>query len=90
MAFLATGDLYTPYMGNSNKTGHSTQNYTVKIHQQNLQSNSSDHFFLYVIVSITGAAVMMIELMGTRIIGPFYGVSLLSPLGRVKTPGFSW
>ena len=39
-------------------------------------SNITDHLFLYVIVSVTGAAVMMIELMGTRIIGPFYGVSL--------------
>lgn len=31
---------------------------------------------LYLTVSMTGAAVMMIELLGTRIIGPFYGVSL--------------
>jgi predicted membrane-bound spermidine synthase len=33
-------------------------------------------FTLYAIVSITGAAVMILELLGTRIIGPFYGVSL--------------
>ena len=32
---------------------------------------------LYSTVIITGAAVMMIELLGTRIIGPFYGVSLI-------------
>lgn len=31
---------------------------------------------LYVTVTITGAAVMILELLGTRIIGPFYGVSL--------------
>ena len=31
---------------------------------------------LYATVSVTGAAVMMLELLGTRIIGPFYGVSL--------------
>jgi spermidine synthase len=48
----------------------------IDMQQKNLPSNSTDHFFLYLIVSITGAAVMMIELMGTRIIGPFYGVSL--------------
>lgn len=33
-------------------------------------------FLLYGIVSLTGAAVMILELLGTRIIGPFYGVSL--------------
>ena len=31
---------------------------------------------LYGTVATTGAAVMMLELLGTRIIGPFYGVSL--------------
>jgi len=31
---------------------------------------------LYVTVTLTGAAVMILELLGTRIIGPFYGVSL--------------
>ncbi|MCP9449731.1 MAG: fused MFS/spermidine synthase [Nitrospira sp.] len=31
---------------------------------------------LYVTVTLTGAAVMVLELLGTRIIGPFYGVSL--------------
>jgi len=35
-----------------------------------------DQAFLYLTVTLTGAAVMMIELLGTRIIGPFYGVSL--------------
>ncbi len=31
---------------------------------------------LYAVVFMTGAAIMMIEVLGTRIIGPFYGVSL--------------
>jgi spermidine synthase len=31
---------------------------------------------LYLTVTLTGAAVMILELLGTRIIGPFYGVSL--------------
>ena len=35
-----------------------------------------DKVILYLTVSLTGAAVMIIELLGTRIIGPFYGVSL--------------
>ncbi|GIX22581.1 MAG: spermidine synthase [Gammaproteobacteria bacterium] len=33
--------------------------------------------FLYAAVTLTGAAVMMVELLGTRIIGPFFGVSLV-------------
>lgn len=35
-----------------------------------------DKIILYSTVSLTGAAIMIIELLGTRIIGPFYGVSL--------------
>ncbi|SMF94928.1 hypothetical protein SAMN02949497_2267 [Methylomagnum ishizawai] len=31
---------------------------------------------LYLTVTLSGAAVMILELLGTRIIGPFYGVSL--------------
>ncbi len=31
---------------------------------------------LYVVVSISGAAVLALEILGTRILGPFYGVSL--------------
>lgn len=31
---------------------------------------------LYLTVSLTGATIMIVELLGTRIIGPFYGVSL--------------
>lgn len=31
---------------------------------------------LFLTVTLTGAAVMVLELLGTRIIGPFYGVSL--------------
>lgn len=34
------------------------------------------HLFWYVIVFICGAAVLAIEILGTRILGPFYGVSL--------------
>lgn len=41
------------------------------------QRQSLDKLVFYGTVSVTGAAVMMIELLGTRIIGPFYGVSLI-------------
>jgi len=34
------------------------------------------HKYLYLSVSISGASVLAIEILGTRIIGPFYGVSL--------------
>jgi spermidine synthase len=33
-------------------------------------------FALYTVVSISGAAVLAIEILGTRILGPFYGVGL--------------
>lgn len=33
-------------------------------------------WYLYVIVLVGGAAVLAIEILGTRILGPFYGVSL--------------
>ena len=36
----------------------------------------ADRVVLYCTVFVTGSAVMMLELLGTRIIGPFYGVSL--------------
>jgi spermidine synthase len=36
----------------------------------------SSKIWLYVIVFITGASVMVIELLGTRLIAPFYGASL--------------
>ena len=32
--------------------------------------------FLYVVVFVSGAVVLAIEILGTRILGPFYGVSL--------------
>lgn len=32
--------------------------------------------YLYVVVFVAGAAVLAIEILGTRILGPFYGVSL--------------
>ncbi|HEX5130976.1 MAG TPA: fused MFS/spermidine synthase [Candidatus Krumholzibacteria bacterium] len=34
------------------------------------------HFPLYLIVSVSGAVVLAIEIAGTRVLGPFYGVSL--------------
>ncbi|HSG27133.1 MAG TPA: fused MFS/spermidine synthase [Candidatus Krumholzibacterium sp.] len=34
------------------------------------------HWCLYLIVSISGAAVLAVEILGTRILGPFYGVNL--------------
>ena len=34
------------------------------------------HWRLYMLVSISGAAVLAVELLGTRLLGPFYGVSL--------------
>ncbi len=33
-------------------------------------------WYLYVVVFISGAAVLAIEILGTRILGPFYGVSI--------------
>jgi len=41
------------------------------------QTQPLDKLVFYGTVVITGAAVMMVELLGTRIIGPFYGVSLI-------------
>lgn len=35
-----------------------------------------DRTVLYLTVSLTGASVMVLELLGTRLIGPFYGVSI--------------
>ena len=34
------------------------------------------HWRLYLLVSVCGAAVLAVELLGTRLLGPFYGVSL--------------
>jgi spermidine synthase len=34
------------------------------------------HFPLYVIVSVSGGVVLAVEIVGTRVLGPFYGVSL--------------
>ena len=39
--------------------------------------NAVDRALFYLTASITGATVMMIELLGTRIIGPFYGVNMI-------------
>jgi predicted membrane-bound spermidine synthase len=38
--------------------------------------NMQGRWHLYVLVSVSGAAVLAIELLGTRVLGPFYGVSL--------------
>jgi len=32
--------------------------------------------FIYIVVSVSGASVLALEILGTRILGPFYGVSL--------------
>lgn len=34
------------------------------------------NYYLYLLVFVSGAAVLAIEILGTRILGPFYGVSL--------------
>lgn len=44
--------------------------------EEQLMLGHQDRLLLYGTVATTGAAVMMLELLGTRIIGPFYGVSL--------------
>jgi spermidine synthase len=49
-------------------------NHTPAAEAQGLQHQPQ--LLLYATVTITGAAVMVLELLGTRIIGPFYGVSL--------------
>ena len=33
-------------------------------------------YFLYIVVSVGGAVVLALEILGTRILGPFYGVSI--------------
>lgn len=37
---------------------------------------SRSHWYLYVLVSVSGGAILAVELLGTRVLGPFYGVSL--------------
>ena len=39
-------------------------------------ANPMKHKYLYLSVSLSGASVLAIEILGTRILGPFYGVSL--------------
>ena len=34
------------------------------------------HIYISVVVCVGGAAVLALEILGTRILGPFYGVSL--------------
>ena len=43
---------------------------------ENNRSHHKSSAFIYLIVFIVGAAIMVIEMLGTRIIAPFYGVSL--------------
>ena len=40
------------------------------------QTDNPNNLWLYLTVFITGASVMVIELLGTRLIAPFYGASL--------------
>ena len=42
----------------------------------NRSTGTFDRVLLYLVAFVTGAVIMMIEVLGTRIIGPFYGVSL--------------
>jgi predicted membrane-bound spermidine synthase len=39
-------------------------------------TSSQGKIWLYLTVFMTGASVMVIELLGTRLIAPFYGASL--------------
>ncbi|TVZ41733.1 spermine/spermidine synthase [Alteromonadaceae bacterium 2753L.S.0a.02] len=49
----------------------------MKSNKQKPHYQTLDMLVFYGTVTITGAAVMMVELLGTRIIGPYYGVSLV-------------
>lgn len=51
---------------------HSTQRNTV----QHSQLSTPGKLFLLATVSVSGGAVMILELLGTRIIAPYYGASL--------------
>lgn len=42
----------------------------------NCSSGTEPRWLLYLVVSIGGAAVLTLEILGTRILGPYYGVSL--------------
>ena len=44
--------------------------------QDDQSSGALDRTLLYLVAFATGAVIMMIEVLGTRIVGPFYGVSL--------------
>jgi len=47
-----------------------------RTHSSGPTLSAFDRIVLYLTVSLTGASVMVLELLGTRLIGPFYGVSL--------------
>ena len=36
----------------------------------------SKNIYIYVVVAVSGASVLAVEILGTRVLGPFYGVSL--------------
>ncbi len=48
----------------------------IESHSIQMLSNV-DQYILFATISITGAVVMMVEILGTRIISPYYGVSLI-------------
>ncbi len=41
-----------------------------------IKHRQTTRFLIYFLVAVSGAAVLAIELFGTRVLGPFYGVSL--------------
>jgi len=63
-------------MSKSNKAPRSNQTHQASA-AEHPPLTSRDRLLFYVTASITGATVMMIELLGTRIIGPYYGVSMI-------------
>ncbi len=44
------------------------------------------HRRLYLIVSVSGAVVLSVEPLGTRVLGPFYGVSLFLWSALISVP----
>jgi len=58
-----------------------TLQYSVRLHyswRMGIDTNgrSPKSGYLYLCVSVSGASVLAVEILGTRILGPFYGVSL--------------
>ncbi|MBN2185037.1 MAG: fused MFS/spermidine synthase [Candidatus Krumholzibacteriota bacterium] len=44
--------------------------------ENSVNEKRKTNFLLYLVVSVSGAAVLALELLGTRILGPYYGVSI--------------